>query len=390
MDFDLQSKPFVLPKETTASWAAREQWSPEQLVTRYPARPFDLGKECGSCASLPQYLESGSSDEYIFDSTVLDQDPTLAADFVAPQGSPQCFTEDYLYYFTSFSALRPRYRWFLVGNKGSGFAVHQDPHGTCAWNALLHGRKRWAVLPPGTPLSTVLPSQSSQQLGEHTDACAESPGLSESESTAAAWFTNILPLLQAAGVPGLQVFEQECGDVVFLPANWWHCAVTISTVSVGVTQNWYSNLGGSFRALKLLSHSLFFLEILCHPVLQSLPPLILLSLHPARYLIPLSAPLPYCLYPPCPPAILYLPHLPPCHTVAPHPPFLRPWSSSLHTRCPAVVPSLPTVSSNPHRLTRAGFEREVAKLAVVSPGAARAWLERVVAAGLPHTVPVCL
>lgn len=39
-------------------------------------------------------------------------------------------------------------QWLLIGGVGSGLSFHVDPFGCSAWNALLEGKKRWALYPP--------------------------------------------------------------------------------------------------------------------------------------------------------------------------------------------------------------------------------------------------
>ena len=41
-----------------------------------------------------------------------------------------------------------RKRWLLIGPKGSGTDVHQDPAGTVAWNFLISGQKLWVFIHP--------------------------------------------------------------------------------------------------------------------------------------------------------------------------------------------------------------------------------------------------
>ena len=161
------------------------------------------------------------------------------------------------------------HRWLLLGLAGSGSCFHVDPFNTSAWNALLSGRKRWALYPPsgpvppgmgrwsaqgaavagmGKPTSRAGVSDRGREIGEalfdrrlssdrdwgltsrfHFGGFAAGGG-----DGALAWFRDVLPALGEAERP------LECtvapGDIVLIPAGWWHAVLNLET-SLAVTEN---------------------------------------------------------------------------------------------------------------------------------------------------------
>jgi hypothetical protein len=103
-------------------------------------------------------------------------------------------------------------RWVLVSTAGSGSAWHVDPWNTSAWNALLHGRKRWALYPPG--------------VGGLPDGVAN--------ASPSSFFREVLPTLPPAERPLQCVLE--AGEVMFLPSGWWHTVLNLSP-TVAITEN---------------------------------------------------------------------------------------------------------------------------------------------------------
>ena len=285
--FEAASVPCVL-QGLAASWpAARGAWAVARLCERFPAHEWDMGLESGVTTTLPAFLREHRAGveaaakggpaappaglpapaRYIFDDTFGEALPELLRDFDIPPIFPPS-ERDPLTYLSVVPALRPRYRWLLVGVPGSGFTIHQDPFGTSAWNTLLEGgRKRWALLPPTTPLGLVLPSLggggggggSGDDVG--SDAPLRNPNqpqepppywaapdsadgdsdagveLPEHEASAAAWFAHVLPRLRERARAefglrddaelGLLEVEQRPGDTLFIPAGWWHVALTL-------------------------------------------------------------------------------------------------------------------------------------------------------------------
>lgn len=103
-------------------------------------------------------------------------------------------------------------RWVLVSAAGSGSEWHVDPWNTSAWNALLHGRKRWALYPPrvdGLPPRVASASPSD-------------------------FFGTVLPELPPSERPLQCVLE--AGEVMFLPSGWWHTVLNLQQ-TIAVTEN---------------------------------------------------------------------------------------------------------------------------------------------------------
>ena len=103
-------------------------------------------------------------------------------------------------------------RWLLVSAQGSGSAWHLDPWNTSAWNALLHGRKRWALYPPsvsGLPRGVA-------------------------EATPADFFRSVLPSLPSSERPLQCVLEP--GETMFLPSGWWHAVLNLER-TIAITEN---------------------------------------------------------------------------------------------------------------------------------------------------------
>jgi len=123
---------------------------------------------------------------------------------------------------------RPPHRWIVHGPALSGACLHRDPLSTHAWNALLAGRKRWALYPPGVPRRDIL-----------TDLLDDRARPDERE--ASSWFADAFPRTTELGwrhagpIHGVQ----GPGDVIFVPCGWWHAVLNLDTTTA-ITQNYVS------------------------------------------------------------------------------------------------------------------------------------------------------
>ena len=208
----------------------QQQWTWESLRCRFADHRFKVGSDddgyavrmrfshfCDYVAD-PTVHGAGADDSplYVFDGTFAERDSggALLRDYTPPS----LFGDD-LFALVG-EKRRPPYRWIVFGPPRSGSSLHIDPLATSAWNALCQGRKRWVLIPPGTPRSAVKPK-----------------GVADS-SEAVGWFTHILPRCLASDWPHGPVLQciQQPGEVIFVPAGWWHAVLNLDA-TLAVTQN---------------------------------------------------------------------------------------------------------------------------------------------------------
>ncbi|GFR41509.1 hypothetical protein Agub_g2203, partial [Astrephomene gubernaculifera] len=212
----------VLLEGLMADWPAAS-WSLPSLCAAFPSSRFKVSKPHGGRAlmTLPAYVDymARQSDEeplYVFDAGFVEAAPGMRQLYDVPH----VFTTDYL---ETLGAGRPPYRWLVLGPARAGASWHVDPSLTTAWNALLSGRKRWALYPPHMPPPGVL-----------LDGDGEEVHPAEDSLTSLQWFLEVYPGLPPDRRP-IEILQQP-GDVVFVPGGWWHCVLNLDT-AVAVTQN---------------------------------------------------------------------------------------------------------------------------------------------------------
>jgi len=143
---------------------------------------------------------------YIFDFSFGERAKT--ARLLEDYTPPPLFADDLFRY--AAEKRRPPYRWFVMGPARSGTAIHIDPLGTSAWNALVVGHKRWCLVHPSAPKAVVKPAK--QEAGRHpSEAVAwfDTVGRRMSDPE---WLRDFLyPVVHAV---------QRPGDVMFVPSGW--------------------------------------------------------------------------------------------------------------------------------------------------------------------------
>jgi len=234
--YDEPGKP-VLIKGIVDKWPAMKNWSVENLEKKYKDIEWKIShKEKGRPRlNMDHYVtyckrQHDENPLYAFDSVYGDKAPDMLQDYTVPE----YFKEDFL---ELLGDVRPEYRWFIMGPMRSGTPWHTDPHGTSAWNALISGRKRWALYPPD-----IIPPGVIFRTSWEGEVKFESVFPVE-------WYFSVYPLLAPEDRP-IEIV-QEPGEMIYVPRGWWHTVMNIED-TVAVTQNFINRQNLLFACEELL------------------------------------------------------------------------------------------------------------------------------------------
>ena len=103
-------------------------------------------------------------------------------------------------------------RWLIMGPSKSGSSFHVDPNCNFAWNATVHGRKKWIMYPP------------------HVTPPAVNDHVSLVE-----WFVKHYHEDHESKSKRLECVTRA-GELMYVPRGWWHAVLNLE-FSIALTHN---------------------------------------------------------------------------------------------------------------------------------------------------------
>ncbi|CAK5105743.1 unnamed protein product [Meloidogyne enterolobii] len=131
-----------------------------------------------------------------------------------------------------------------MGPARSGTAIHIDPIGTSAWNALISGHKKWCLIHPSTPKQLIKPKTEETKNLVHPDEAITWFGTVFPRVCSPHWNNERFPVIHAI---------QRPGELMFVPSGWWHVVMNLET-TIAVTQNFCSVVNLPNVWPKLIKH----------------------------------------------------------------------------------------------------------------------------------------
>eukprot|EP00998_Keelungia_sp_KM082_P012646 NODE_900_length_1567_cov_24.363889_g889_i0.p1 GENE.NODE_900_length_1567_cov_24.363889_g889_i0~~NODE_900_length_1567_cov_24.363889_g889_i0.p1 ORF type:complete len:493 (-),score=53.83 NODE_900_length_1567_cov_24.363889_g889_i0:88-1485(-) len=216
--FERPNIPVILT-DVVRSWPAFKDWNPGFLLEQYGKHKFRAGPVDMELDDYWAYMQGVAEERplYIFDSKFAQHTPALGEAYTVPE----YFQNDL---FAHLGEHRPDNRWIIIGPKRSGSSMHIDPNSTCAWNALIRGRKKWVMFPPGRIPPGVMASSDGAEV-------ASPVSLIE-------WFLFYYKAALDSDNPPVECVA-EAGELIFVPKGWWHLVLNLEP-SVAITQNYAS------------------------------------------------------------------------------------------------------------------------------------------------------
>lgn len=236
------NKPFII-SEPTRQWPVFGAWSIETLLKLYTNVKFRAEAVDWPFDTYVEYMRNNSDESplYLFDRSFVEKMKIQVADSVSDHlydelidepSTDKCDTRKAAYWPPSFfgpdlfSVLdlqRPDHRWLIIGPARSGSTFHKDPNATCAWNAVLRGRKYWIMFPSSLSLPPPPGVFVSADQSEVT-----------SPLSIAEWFLGFHA--EARRTEGCIEGICEEGELLYVPAGWYHLVVNLED-SIALTQN---------------------------------------------------------------------------------------------------------------------------------------------------------